>query len=116
MRNLRLFEEYFTDRERLLSDATLYIEKNLGVTKEDGFIEATYVEHSWSKFVTINLYFNNWADEEIYESVYKFLKDNKLTILRELCMSSIFEIDIKISEYKIKKFAELYNAMIKYNL
>jgi hypothetical protein len=115
--NFKIFEEYeMTSREKLLSYATLYIEESLGITKEKGFREAEYTEHSWSKFVTINLYFNNWTEEKDYESVYKFIKNNKLEILRELVMTDIFEIDIKISEYKIKKFAELYTAMIKYNL
>ena len=113
---MKYIKKFESNREQLLSDATSYIEEGIGVTTTDGLMSVYHSDNYWSKFVTIKLIFNSWTKKENYHKVYKFLKYNNLEILRELMMTDIYEIDIKISEYKIKKFAILYNATNKYNL
>ena len=114
MKHLTIFEKYgMTIREKLLNDATLYIEAEQPISIEDGLSEVVYSEHDDG--VYMSFYYKTWVEEDLLDKVYKFLQDNKLKIISEEWHSDIFEIIIKLSENKIKEYAMLYTAN-KYNL
>jgi hypothetical protein len=103
-----------------LTNATLYLEENQPITKEEGFIECLYEEHE--KFAVINFYFNESIENKILGRFFNFLDNNKLNILQKKSyyegyyQTQVLNFIVKISNYKIKKYADLYSTMIKYNL
>ena len=99
-------------RDRKLNSATLYLEEIQPVSWEEGFIECYWEDDP----VIITFCFNLNTTEESYEKFDNFLKDNRLEIYKDSCHPYLYTVEVKLSEYKVKKFADLYDNMKKYNL
>lgn len=113
MKHIKTFEDssWKGERDELLSSAALYLEEQQPIKTDDGFIECVYDSEELFCFI-----FSFWTMEESYDTFFKFLKDNKLKIKDELQYGEKYEIQVKLSEKKIKEFASLYNSIQKYNL
>jgi hypothetical protein len=118
MKHIKIYESrYQKDSPKRYATAS-YLEEEQPISKINGFIECLYGENYEFSF-----YFNLWTDEESFEDFYKFLDDNELEIKEEKVVTNgefgkikIYEITVKLSQYKINKYAKLYNDIKKYNL
>jgi hypothetical protein len=117
MKYIKTFEN-LTPQEKLLNSVTSYFEEMQPVSEEDGFVNCEYTEFFSESVVSIYFYFNiNNTSEDSFQKFYNFLEKNKLKIYKEsLKDNDLYEIIIDISEYKIKKYAELYNQIKRYNV
>lgn len=95
-----------------------YLEEEQPVSKDEGFITCVYGENYEFSF-----YFKLYTTDESFEEFYKFLRDNDLEIseekvskLSEYSTTKVYDIVIKLSQYKINKYAKLFDDMKKYNL
>lgn len=115
--NFKLFEDTsFTKRDNELSLATQFLEDNQPVSKENGFIECQY---SIDDDMIVEFIFRWWVSDDDYEEFYKYLSYNRLLIYRETSTKEYYHIAIKLSEYKIKKYANLQELKMmsdKYNI
>lgn len=119
MKHLRVFEEidYSHKYGDIANSTALYFEDILEPLKEDGFIECLYSEPE--RYNTLfTFYFELFTDEEVYDKFYNFLKEYKLEVDYEKVTvdNRKYEINIYVSTYKLKKFANFYDSINKYNL
>ena len=119
MKHLRLFEDIdYSQKYSDQADSTaLYFEDILETLKDDGFIECLYSEPEKNNTL-FSFYFEIFTDEEVYDKFFNFLKEHKLKVYNERVTvdKKKYEINVNISHYKTKKFADLYDSINKYNL
>jgi hypothetical protein len=121
MRHIKEFEKMTdTDPEQdeIYSSATSYLEEDQPISNEDGF---SYCLYSFSGYngtagTIVSYYFKDYLSEDKLEIFYKYLKKNRFKIESENFTWSKLEINILLSYYRAKKFAELYDTIKKYNL
>ena len=114
MKHIKTYENtnWKGDRDEVLSYVALYLEEQQPVKSEDGFIECVYDS---DELFCFSFYIG--TDDKYFDDFYNFLKNNKLKIYREIPYGKDkWEIQVKLSEKKIKEFAEIYNNSKKYNL
>ena len=117
MRHIKKFENIdYLERQKLLSSVCFYFESVISITEEEGFMECLFDDSDGVNKEYFTFYFRPWTDEDVYEKFETFLKGLKIKIKKEKVFTQDVQIDIKISETKIKEFAELYDNIQKYNL
>ena len=103
----------------VLTSVCYYFIDIIPITVEEGFTDCLYDDSEGYRKEYFTFYFKDWTDEEIYYKFEEWLKSLNLKIKAERITSDI-QIDVKVSDLKIKKFVNLYNTVIlpskKYNL
>jgi len=111
---IKLFEDYYSElseRRKKIYYSALYLENEQPITKEEGFIECEYGESD-----IISFYFRYDTSEDSFIKFENFLEDNKLQIFSDTQGKSSYEIRVKLSDYKLNKYSEIYKNITKYNL
>ena len=119
MKYIKKFEKSDFDlstREELLTSVCFYFENIIPITEEEGFVECLWDDSDGLNKEYFTFHFSIWTDEDIYEKFENFLKRSKLKIKNERITKVDVQINVKIPEYKIKKYANLYGIIKKYNL
>jgi len=115
---IKIFENYIISKERedILTSVCLYFEDIIPITKEEGFSECLFDDNNGLYKEYFTFYFFDFTEEEIYDRFYNFLKSLKLKVKNEKLHMGSSQIDVKVPEYKIKKYAYLFDMTKKYNL
>ena len=120
MKHIKTFETIdlsgCSPREELLTLVCFYFEEIIPITEEEGFIECLYDDSDGLDKEYFTFHLKLWTDEDIYEKFENFLKGLKAKIKNERRTSVDYQYDVKISNAKIKEYANLYKNMDKYNI
>jgi hypothetical protein len=120
MKHIKTFEEIdlsgCSPREELLTLVCFYFEEVIQITEEEGFVECLYDDSDGLNKEYFTFHFRSWTDEDIYEKFEKFLKGLKAKIKNERVTNVDVQYDIKVSNAKMKEYADLYKNMEKFNI
>jgi D-mannonate dehydratase len=114
MKHIKTFENLdYIERENILSSVCLYFENIIPISEEEGFIECLFDNDDGEYFT---FYFHYWTDEDVDDRFKKFIRNLGLKIKEEKVTMQNVQIDVKVSNAKIKEYANLYNNITKYNI